>query len=94
MGELTPVIVFLAALLAVIRARRDLSKRTWFWAVIVLVLALHVPLIFIIRWPPNFWAYRMRMLPLGVADAFIILGAVRLVEKFILKAPPPQESGR
>jgi hypothetical protein len=58
--------------------------------VVAVVLALHVPLFFLIQWP-HIWVPGLALLPIGLADVLIILGAVRFVEKFIVKSPPPDE---
>jgi hypothetical protein len=84
------VCIVLAATMFAIRIRWDLRKHIWFWAVIVLVLALHVPLFFIVSWPHG-WVPGIIMLPIALADCLIIVGAVRFVEKFIVKAPDPKE---
>jgi hypothetical protein len=70
-----------------------LRKRFWFWAIIVLLLLLHIPLLFLFRWPRglNGWLPAIGALPIGLADVLLILGAVGFVEKFILKIPPPDE---
>lgn len=83
--------IVLGMTMLAIRVRWDLRKRFWFWAVIVLVLALHVPLLFVFRWPQGYhgWLPAIAYLPIGIADVLIILGAVHLVEKFIVKSPPP-----
>jgi hypothetical protein len=91
MGELIPVFIVLVVILAVIKARWDLRRHIWFWAVIVLILALHVPLFFVLRWPSDYSPTKLRMLPLAVVDAFVVLGAVRFVEKFIVKSSGPEE---
>src|SRR5450759_3950444 len=46
----TLVLVLGLAMIA-IRLRGRLRRHVWFWATIVLILALHVPLLFIVRWP-------------------------------------------
>jgi hypothetical protein len=68
----------------------DLRRRWWFWAVVALVLALHVPVILIIKWP-EWWVSRFALLPIGLADMLITVGVVRFIEKFIVKSPPPDE---
>jgi hypothetical protein len=68
----------------------DLRRRWWFWAVVVLVLALHVPVILMIKWPDR-WVSRFALLPIGLADMLVTVGVVRFVQKFIVKAPPPDE---
>ena|SRR5665213_200332 len=80
----------LAMVLLAIRVRWDLRKRVWFWAVILFVLLLHVPLLFLFRWPHGFhgWLPAYAMLPIALAEMLIILGAVGFVEKYIVKAPP------
>jgi hypothetical protein len=67
-----------------------LRRRWWFWAVVVLVLALHVPVILMIKWPDR-WVSRFALLPIGLADMLVTVGVVRFVQKFIVKSPPPDE---
>jgi hypothetical protein len=84
------VFLVLGAILFAIRIRWDLRRHFWFWGVIVLVLALHVPLFFIARWPHG-WLPAVGWLPIALADCLIILGIVRFVAKFIVRTPPAEE---
>ncbi len=84
------VFIVLGMTMLAIRVRWDLRRRFWFWAIIVVLLALHIPLLFLVRWPHG-WLPAIGTLPIGLADVLIILGAVRFVEKFIVKAPPAEE---
>jgi hypothetical protein len=74
----------------------DLRRRLWFWCVIIFMLALNVPLVVMIQWP-HYWVPRIALLPIGLADMLITVGAVRLVGKIVSKisptgdAPPPEE---
>ena len=88
------VFIVLGMTMLTIRVRWDLRRRFWFWAVIVLVLALHVPLLFLVPWPQGYhgWLPAIGTLPIGIADVLIILGVVRFVEKVIVKAPPVEEA--
>lgn len=83
------VFIVLGMTMLAIRARWDLRKRLWFWAIIVLLLLAHIPLLFVFRWPQGYhgWLPAVGTLPIGLADVFIILGAVHLVEKFVAKPP-------
>ena len=81
------VFIVLGITLAAIWVRRDLRKRLWFWAVIVVLLIAQAPLVFLVRWP-HWWGHGQEMLPIALADALIILGVIRFVEKFIVKSPP------
>jgi hypothetical protein len=84
------VAVCVGMILLAIKIRWDLRKHFWFWAVIVSLLALHVPLLFLIQWP-HVWLPAIGLLPIGVADCLIIVGVVKFIEKFIVKSPPPDE---
>ncbi len=77
------VCIVLGMIVLAIRIRWDLRKRLWFWAIIVLMLLLRVPMVIVVRWPQG-WTPAVGLLPIGVADCLIILGVVRLVEKFII----------
>lgn len=78
----------LAGILLAIKIRWDLRNRFWFWGIIAVLLALHIPLLLLIRWPSG-WVPAIAALPFALADFLIVLGAVRFVEKFILKTVPP-----
>src|ERR1035441_3449302 len=65
------VCVVLGMIMLAIRIRWDLRKRFWFWGIIICLLALHVPLFFIVQWP-NGWLPAIGLLPIGVADCLII----------------------
>ncbi len=45
------VCVILGAAIFAIKLHWDLRKHIWFWAIIAIILALHVPLVFMVRWP-------------------------------------------
>jgi hypothetical protein len=74
------VCICLAALMVAIRVRWDLRHHIWFWGIVVLLLALHAPLFFLIRWPQG-WVPAFVMLPIAIVDCVIFLGVVRLIEK-------------
>jgi len=73
-----------------VKLRWYLRKRIWFWVVIVLVLALHVPLVLIIHWPHE-WVSKFALLPIGFADCMITLGIIGFVQKFIVRDAPSDE---
>ena len=74
------VCVCLGALMVGIRIRWDLRSHFWFWGIIVLFFALHVPLFLLIRWPRG-WIPAVVMLPVALVDCLIFLGVVRVVER-------------
>jgi hypothetical protein len=43
-----------------------------------------------VQWPPE-WVPGIALLPAGLAALLIAIGAIRFVEKFIVKAPPPDQ---
>jgi hypothetical protein len=76
--------VVLIAVLFAIKIRWYLRKHIWFWAIIAVILALQVPLVFMVRWPKNAPTLFYTM-PLGIADFLIISGALRLAENLLSK---------
>ena len=84
------VAICLGVLMLAVRIRWELRKRLWFWGILVLLLLLHVPLFFLINWPDGFF-YHKGMLPLGLFDLLAILGAIHLVERFIIRDSPQDE---
>ena len=81
---LTAMIV-LGMIMCAIKIRWNLRNHVWFWATIILILALHVPLLLIIRWPQGKIPTIAYTMPLGIADFFVVLGALGLAEKLFSK---------
>lgn len=88
---LTLMLVLGLAILA-IKLHWKLRKHVWFWATILLILAAHVPLLFLVRWPEHtnvpLIAYSM---PLGIADFLLIMGAINLAQKVFSKGSSSDE---
>jgi len=68
----------------------ELRRRFWFWIVISLIMALHVCLAYLYHWP-RVTMTRLTLLPIGLMYYFLTLGVVRLLERVIMKSPPPEE---
>lgn len=77
--------IVLGMIMVAIKIRWDLSRHVWFWATIVFILVLHVPLVFMVRWPQGRGPTLFYTMPIGIADFLIILGAVNVAEKFFSK---------
>jgi len=73
-----------------IKLRWYLRKHIWFWAIIAVIFALHVPLVFMVQWPKNaptiFYA-----MPIGIADFLIISGALKFAENLMSNGSPPND---
>jgi hypothetical protein len=74
--------IVLSVILFAIKIHWTLRKRVWFWPIIAIILALHVPLAFMVRWPQGNAPTLFYTMPIGIADFLIISGALRLAEKF------------
>lgn len=77
--------IVLGMITLAVKIRWRLRKHIWFWAIIAVILALHVPLVFMVQWPQNLPTLFYTM-PLGIADFLIISGALRLAEKLFTKS--------
>ncbi len=78
------VCIVLGMVMLAIKLRWKLRTHVWLWAVIVFILALHVPLFFIVQWPQGKGPTLACTLPFGIADFLIISGAIGLTEKLFL----------
>ena len=75
------LVIVLGLSMIAVKLRWNLRKHAWFWATIVLILALHVPLLFIVRWPQSNVPTLAYSLPIGIADFLLIMGAISLAQK-------------
>jgi hypothetical protein len=86
------VFIVLGVTMVAIKIRWNLRKHAWFWAIIVFILALHVPLFLIVRWPQGKLPTIFYTMPLGIADFLIISGALALAEKLLSKDSSPNDA--
>ena len=87
------VFIVLGASIVAIKIRWNLRKHIWFWAIIAIILALHVPLVFIVRWPQGSVPTLFYTLPFGLVDFLIISEGLRLAEKLLSKDSSNAEEG-
>jgi hypothetical protein len=85
--------IVLGMIMVAIKIRWNLRRHLWFWATIVFILVLHVPLVFMVRWPQGKGPTLLYTMPIGIADFLIILGAVGLAERVFGKDSSDDENG-
>jgi hypothetical protein len=83
----------LGMVMLAIRIRWHLRKHLWFWAVIGLILALHVPLVLMVRGPQGNVPTLFYTMPLGIADFLLLSGALCLAEKLLSKDSSSKVTG-
>ncbi len=77
--------IVLGMAMVAIRLRWNLRKHVWFWAIIVFVLAIQLPLLSIVRWPQGKDPTLFYTMPVGIAEFLLIMGAIGLAEKIFSK---------
>jgi hypothetical protein len=77
--------IVLAMSMIAVRLRWKLRRHVWFWATIALILLLHIPLLFIVRWPKSNVPTIAYSLPLGIADFLLIISAINLAQRVFSK---------
>lgn len=88
------VFIVLTAMVFAIKSRWNLRKYVWFWATIVFIFFLHVPLFFLVRWPQGSVPTIFYTMPLGIADFLIIWGVLGLAERLLsTRHSPPDGEG-
>jgi len=60
--------------------RQDLNERVWYWATMVIIGLLHVPLIILVPWPNGSYS-RAMLLPLALLDFAFVYNLIKLAEK-------------
>lgn len=83
--------IVLGMILLAIKLQWRLRKFAWFWVTIGIILALHIPLLLIVRWPDTKTPTIVYSVPFGITDFLIISGAIRLAENLFLKEPLSDE---
>jgi hypothetical protein len=77
-----PTMISAATVIIAIAMRWRLKRHVWFWIAIIVLAALHVPLILFVPWTTK-WVPALAIIPIGIADLYIILWVLSAVGKFM-----------
>lgn len=77
--------IVLGMIMLAVKIRWNLRRHLWFWATVIFILVLHVPLVFMVQWPQGKGPTLIYTMPIGILDFLIILGAVGLAERVFSK---------
>ena len=73
-----------------IAMRWKLKRHVWFWITMVILVALHVPLILFVPWTAK-WVPVIVIIPIGIADLVAMLAIVSVVRKFVGDRKPSEQ---
>ena len=62
--------------------RWRLKRHVWFWITMVILAALHFPLILFVPWTTR-WIPAFVTIPIGIADLYLVLWVLSTVEKLM-----------
>jgi hypothetical protein len=62
--------------------RWRLKQHGWFWLTMIVLAALHVPLILFVPWTTK-WVPALAIIPIGIADLYLMLWVLSVVGKFM-----------
>lgn len=79
LGRGRAVAICAAVFFTTIWLRWDLRRKMWFWITLALLVAAHLPLLFLVRWSSASYP-GVTLLPIALADLAIVYGPIRLLE--------------
>jgi hypothetical protein len=79
------VCIVLGMVMLAIKLRWRLRRHAWFWLTIAVISALHIPFLFIARWPQTKIPTIAFSMPIAIVDFLLISGALSLAEKVFSK---------
>jgi hypothetical protein len=80
-------VIVLAMIILAIKLRWKLRMHIWFWATIILVLLLHVPLVFLVHWRKAIFPPLPIHCRWGLWIFFLSVALSDLLKSYSLKAP-------
>jgi hypothetical protein len=75
-----PTMVSVAMVGLAITMRWKLRKHLWFWVIMTILAALHLPLILLVPWTTK-WIPAVLIAPVGIADLYAMLWIISVVAK-------------
>jgi hypothetical protein len=88
-----PTMISAAMVVIAIAMRWRLKRHVWFWVTMIVFAALHVPLILFVPWTTK-WVPALAIVPIGIADLFIMLWVLSVVGKFATFSRVPTSRSR
>jgi hypothetical protein len=79
------VYIALGLSLIAIKLRWKVRSHVSFWAAILVVLAIQVPLLLMVRWPHGKGPTILYSMPIGVGGFLITIGTIRLAGKVLFQ---------
>ena len=79
------IVIVLGMTMAAIKLRWKLRRHIWFWPTIAFILLLHIPLLFLVRWPDTKVPTIFYSMPIGFVDFLLVMGAIGLANKIFSK---------
>ena len=86
-----PTLISVAIVAITIAMRWKLRRHVWFWGTMIILAALHVPLILFVPWTTK-WVPALVTIPIGLADSYVMLWVLSVVGKF-MEGPKPSNDG-
>jgi hypothetical protein len=77
-----PTMISAAMVIIAIAMRWRLKQHGWFWLTMIVLAALHVPLILFVPWTTK-WVPALAIIPIGIADLYLMLWVLSVVGKFM-----------
>jgi len=77
-----PTMISAAMVIIAVAMRWKLKRHVWFWITMTVLAAFHVPLILFVPWTTK-WVPALAIIPIGIADLYLMLWVLSAVGKFI-----------
>jgi hypothetical protein len=77
-----PTLTSAVIVVIAIALRWKLKGHVWFWITMIVLAALHVPLLLLVPWTTR-WVPAFVIIPIGMADLYLILLVLSVVGKFM-----------
>jgi hypothetical protein len=77
-----PTVMSAVMVTLVIVMRWRLRRHAWFWGTMIVLTALHLPLILFVPWTAH-WIPAVVILPFGIADVYVMLWVLLVVGRFM-----------
>ncbi len=85
-----PTLTSTAMVTIAIAMRWRLRRHVWFWITMTTMAALHAPLILFVPWTTK-WVPAFVIIPIGIADLYLMLAIVSVVGKLVRKPNAPKQ---